>query len=89
MRLCGSVNAIHKLSRQEVTQILHTVRSCVYIVVASFSMVAEAVGVLHAQIQALLTQKNHVNKTANFQQHNTLEQLLHLQGLWTRAPTGR
>lgn len=88
--LLGSVDPVHKLCRQEVTQILHAVWSRVYVVVTSFSMVTEAVGVLHTQIQALLahTHKKHVTKrfTSNSVRR---EQLLHLQGLWTRAPTGR
>lgn len=57
MGLLGPVDAVHKLCRHEVTQVLHTVRCGVYVVVATLPMVAEAVGVLHPQIQTLKTQK--------------------------------
>ena len=51
--LFGPVDAVHKLCRHEVAQVLNTVRCGVYVVVATFSVVAEAVGVLHTQVQAL------------------------------------
>lgn len=56
MCVFGSVNAIDKLCREEVSQVLHGVGRGVDIVVATFSVVAEAMGVLHTQIQALETQ---------------------------------
>lgn len=51
--LFGPVDAVHKLCRHEVAQVLHRVRCGVYVVVAPLSVVAEAVGVLHAQVQTL------------------------------------
>ncbi len=60
----GPVDAVDKLCRHEVAQVLHTVRCGVYVVVATFSVVAEAVGVLHAQVQTLDTQQT------NEQNHN-------------------
>lgn len=49
----GPVNAVDKLRRHEVAQVLHTVRCRVDVVVATFSVVAEAVSVLHPQVQSL------------------------------------
>ena len=51
--LFGPVNAVNKLSRHKVTQVLHSVRSGVYVVVSSFSVMTEAVCVLHTQVQTL------------------------------------
>ncbi|TNN82745.1 hypothetical protein EYF80_006986 [Liparis tanakae] len=51
----GSVDAVDKLCRQEVSQVLHAVRRDVCVVVATFSVVAEAVGMLQAQVQTLRT----------------------------------
>lgn len=51
----GPVDAVDKLCRHEVAQVIHTVRCGVYVVVATFSVVAEAVGVLHTQVQTLDT----------------------------------
>lgn len=50
MRLLGPVNAVHILCGQEVTHILHNVRGCVDVVVATFSVMAKAVCVLHSQV---------------------------------------
>lgn len=55
VRFFGSVDAIDELRRQEVAQVLHAVGRGVDIVVATFSVVAEAVSVLHTQVQALET----------------------------------
>lgn len=57
--LFGPVDAIDKLCRHEVAQVLHAVGCSVYVVVATFSVVAEAMCVLHAQVQALETQQPH------------------------------
>lgn len=65
MGLFGPVDAVHKLCRHEVAQVLHSVRSGVSVVVATFSMVAEAVGVLHTQVQTLDTQQTNDQKDAN------------------------
>lgn len=46
MCLLGPVDAIDKLRRHEVAQVLHTVRCRIYVVVATFPVVAEAVSVL-------------------------------------------
>lgn len=59
MSLFGPVDSVDKLCRHEVAQVLHTVRCGVYVVVATFSMVAEAVCVLHTQVQTLDTQQTH------------------------------
>lgn len=72
--LFGPVDAVHELCGHEVAQVLHGVRCGVYVVVAAFSVVAEAVGVLHAQVQTLNTQQNHY-KTASF--------TASADGLWT------
>ena len=104
MRLFGPVDAINKLCRHEVAQVLHTIRGSVYVVVATFSVVAEAVGVLHTQVQALKTQQPSGHyKEAYFAKggDETIKRsafmylmqmgmcLLYLQGLWIRALTGR
>lgn len=47
MGLFGPVDAIHELRWHEVAQVLHAVRCGVDVVVATFSMRTEAVGVLH------------------------------------------
>lgn len=52
VRFFGSVDAIDELRGQEVAQVLHAVGRGVDIVVATFSVVAEAVSVLHTQVQA-------------------------------------
>lgn len=44
------VDAEDKLCRHEVAQVLHSVGCGVYVVVATFSMVTEAVGVLYTQV---------------------------------------
>lgn len=56
MGVFGPVDAEDKLCRHEIAQVLHTVRCGVYVVVATFSVVAEAVCVLHTQVQTLDTQ---------------------------------
>lgn len=53
------VDAVDKLCRHEVAQILHTVRCSVYVVVATFSVVTEAVGVFHTQVQARVSGYEH------------------------------
>lgn len=57
VRLLGPVDAEEQLGGQEVTQVLHAVGAGVLVVVASFPVVAETVGVLHTQIEALSPQK--------------------------------
>lgn len=59
MGFLGPVDAVDKLGRHEVAQVLHTVGCGVYVVVAPFSVVAEAVGVLHSQVQTLQQQQMH------------------------------
>lgn len=59
----GPVDAEDKLGRHEVAQVLHAVRGRVYVVVTTFSVVAEAVSVLHPQVQSLNWQQ------ANKQSH--------------------
>lgn len=63
MGVFGPVNAKDELCRHKVAQILHAVRCRVYVVVATFSVVAEAVSVLHPQVQSLNWQQ------ANKQNH--------------------
>lgn len=53
MGISGPVDAVHKLSRHEVTNVLHGVRCGVSVVVATLSMVTKAVSVLHTQVQTL------------------------------------
>lgn len=65
MRLFGPVDAIHELCRHEVAQVLHAVGRRVDVVVTALTVAAEAVGVLHAQVQALnITQRACFNKKA-------------------------
>lgn len=52
-----SVYAIHKLCGQVVAQILHNIRCGVNVAMAGDSMVAEAVSVLHTQVQTLDREK--------------------------------
>lgn len=59
MGVFGPVDAVDILCRHEVAQVLHSVRCGVYVVVATLSVVAEAVGVLHPQVQTLDTQQTH------------------------------
>lgn len=54
--LFGPIDAVHKLCRHKVTQVLHRIRCGVNVVVATFSMVTETVSVLYTQIQTLDTQ---------------------------------
>lgn len=66
MRLRGPVDAEEQLGGQQVPQVLHAVGAGVLMVVSSFPVVAEAVGVLHTQIKALSPEKGpwtyiHVN----------------------------
>lgn len=98
MGLFGPVDAVDKLCRHEVAQVLHAVRGGVYVVVATFSVVAEAVCVLHTQVQTLDGQKtNEQNpyalrigaKTMNSSHPIEIVCLLYLQGLWIPALTGR
>lgn len=56
MGLFGPVDAVHKLCRHKVTQVLHRIRCGVDVVVATFSVVTETVSVFHTQIQTLNTQ---------------------------------
>lgn len=65
MSLFGPVDAKHKLCRHEVAQVLHSVRRGVSVVVATFSMVTEAVGVLHTQVQTLDTKQINDQKNTN------------------------
>lgn len=65
MGLFGPVNAVHKLCRHKVAQVLHSVGCSVNIVVAALSVVAEAVGVLHTQVQTLDTQQTHEQRDTN------------------------
>ncbi len=51
------VDAVQKLCRHEVAQVLRSFRCGVFVVVAAFSVVAEAVGVLQTQVQTLDTQQ--------------------------------
>ncbi len=53
MRLCGSVDAVDKLSRQEVSQVLHCVWGGVYVVMPPLTMVTEAMRMLHSQVKTL------------------------------------
>lgn len=62
MSLLGPVNAVNKLCRHEVAQVLHAVRCGVDIIVATFSVGAEAVSVFHPQIQTLSTKKDLLSK---------------------------
>ena len=55
MRLLWPVDAVDIFSRQEVAHILHRVRCGVYVIMTPFTMMAEAMGVLHAQVQPLVT----------------------------------
>lgn len=57
VRLLGPVDAEELLGRQEVPQVLHAVRAGVLVVVSSFPVVAETVGVLHTQIETLSPEK--------------------------------
>lgn len=66
MGLFGPVDAVHKLRRQKVTQVLHCIRCGVNVVVATFSMVTEAVRMLHTQIQTLDTHTVENTKTHFF-----------------------
>lgn len=60
MGLSGPVDAVDKLCGHEVAQVLHAVRGGVYVVVATFSVVAEAVCVLHTQVQTLDTRQTNI-----------------------------
>lgn len=51
-----SVNAVEIFCRMEITKVLHSVWSGIRMVVSSFSVMAEAVSVLHAQVKALKEQ---------------------------------
>lgn len=53
MCLCGSVDTVDKLSRQEVSQVLHCVWGGVYVVMAPLTMVTEAMRMLHSQVKTL------------------------------------
>lgn len=55
--LLGPVDAEEQLGGQKVPQVLHAVGAGVLMVVPSFPMVAETVGVLHTQIKALSPEK--------------------------------
>lgn len=93
MRLLGPVDAEDKLSRHEVAQVLHAVGRGVDVVVAAFSVMAEAVGVLHAQIQTLDVQQRHKQITVSSNKKKNLKRYLvcypYVQGLWIQAQTGR
>lgn len=67
--LLRPVDAEDKLCRHEVAQILHTVRCSVYVVVATFSVVTEAVGVFHTQVQALQSNQADITKKPTEQKH--------------------
>ena len=54
MSFLGSVNAVDKLGRHEVTKVIHCVRGGVNVVVPSLSMVTEAVRMFHTQVQTLI-----------------------------------
>ena len=60
MGLCGSVDAVDELRRHKVAQVLHTVGGGVDVVVATFSMMAEAVSVLHSQVKTLKQQQTDI-----------------------------
>lgn len=62
MSFFRSVDAIDKLSRNKVAQILYSVRGCIYVVVPAFPVGAEAVGVLHTQVQTLNEHHTNINK---------------------------
>lgn len=53
VRLLRPVDAEEQLGGLEVAQVLHAVRAGVLVVVPSFPVVAEAVRVLHTQVEAL------------------------------------
>ncbi|CAG2054291.1 unnamed protein product [Timema podura] len=52
----GLVEAIDELPEGKVTQVLGNVRLCIIVIMSTLSMVAEAMEVLHAEIQALQRQ---------------------------------
>lgn len=53
MRLLWSVDPKEEFSRDKIPQIFYSLWSCVRVVVASFTVMAETVGVLHTQIKTL------------------------------------
>ena len=55
MRLLWPVDAVDVFSRQEVAHILHCVRCGIYVIMTPFTVMAEAMGVLHTQVQPLVT----------------------------------
>lgn len=57
MGLFWPVNTVHKLCRHKIAEVFHSVRCGVNVVVATFSVVTEAVGVLYTQIQTLESQQ--------------------------------
>lgn len=68
----GSVNAVHKLCRRVVAQVLCNVGCGVNVAMASYSMVAEAVGVLHTQVQTLDTQRKQEKTLMEFCKYNKI-----------------
>lgn len=75
--LFGPVDAVHKLCRHKVTQVLHRVRGGVNVVVATFSVVTETVSMLHTQIQTLDTHSEKFKKTHFLTARMSSKQLLY------------
>lgn len=57
------VNAINEISWEEVSQVFHCVWGGVYVVVASLTMMAEAMSVLQPQIQTLKKNKQAMDES--------------------------
>lgn len=73
----GSVNAVHKLCRRVVTQVLYNVGCGVNVAMPSYSMVAEAVGVLHTQVQTLDTWQKEEKTPMEFYKYNKKSRPIH------------
>lgn len=61
MGLFWLINAIQKLCRQEVSKIFHCVWGSVIMVVSTFSMMTETMGVLQSQIKPLGQQTSYLS----------------------------
>lgn len=57
--LFWSIDTIHKLCRHKIAQVLHAVRGGVDVVMTSLSVAAEAVCVLHTQVQTRVSGHQH------------------------------
>lgn len=79
MSLLWSVDPKEELCKHKIPQIFYSLWRCVHMVVASFAVVAETVGVLHTQVKTLGKSQEPINSCPS-SKHFLSVQAHHIQG---------